>query len=591
VNDRRHFWPLEALCIGPYYINTSWYYCQLLCLCLAAVPHLTYIGYMQLKTQNKSNPPYSLQLKRRPERRWVAWLLYPYVIIGLSYMAWRTTVINWYVWYGPVVYLAEAYSMLSTVLFAAIAQRIYDPVYQPTKLQKTVDIIIATYSEGLDVLEPVVLGATKVRGHRNILVLDDGNRPEVAQMAESYGAQWIPRTTNEHAKAGNLNNGLAHSDAEFLLELDADHVPLPWFIERTLGYFDDPDLAFVQSPQTFYNRETFLFRHHRTKPTYWFEQRMFYETIQPAKNRWNAAFFVGTSAMLRRSAIDSIGGFATGTATEDIHTAARLHAGGWKSLFVPEVLAYGLEAESYSEFYKQRRRWAAGSLGLLFRSSDSPLWATGYTLGQRLNYAYSTMAHLQGAQKLFLFALPIICLFTLQAPITGAPGLYAAAFWVYLATSLVITHVYARGTYHALHTEAYNMANLPAHVGGLKGIFKVQKKFAVSSKSKVKREPSWSGRLVWGMGLVAVLAIARASWLISSGNHSGIVLISLAFTVVNLICIASFLQHLRRYESQAVLDTPTDAPAFYDHIHALHTSLEGQAAQPDTTLEPVTAQE
>ncbi|MEJ0073419.1 MAG: glycosyltransferase family 2 protein [Candidatus Saccharibacteria bacterium] len=130
----------------------------------------------------------------------------------------------------------------------------------------------------------------------------------------------------------------------------------------------------MQSPQTFYNTHVFLFRR-RPHREAWSEQMMFYNCLQPAKNNWNAAFFVGTSAVLRRAAIDDVGGFATGTATEDIHTSLRLHARGWQSVFLPEPLAYGLEAENFKEFYKQRRRWAAGSLGLLFRSPDSPLRA------------------------------------------------------------------------------------------------------------------------------------------------------------------------------------------------------------------------
>ena len=105
---------------------------------------------------------------------------------------------------------------------------------------------------------------------------------------------------------------------------------------------------------------------------------MFYDVIQPAKNRWNSAFFVGTSAVLRRSALDEIGGFATGTATEDIHTSLRLHARGWRSLYVPEPLAFGLEAESLREFHKQRVRWAADPSACFcdFSRDFSPFWLT-----------------------------------------------------------------------------------------------------------------------------------------------------------------------------------------------------------------------
>ena len=252
-------------------------------------------AHQTARSATRPNTPYRLELVRRNEPRWMGYLAYPYLAIALTYLVWRSTVIAWDVWYGPVTYLAELFNLVSTVMFVVIAREIHDPVFRPTALAKTVDVFIATYTEPLEVLEPVVIGAMRVRGKRNVLILDDGNRPEVEAMAKRHGAIWIPRTTNEHAKAGNLNHGLLHTDAEFILELDADHVPLPWFLERTLGYFDDPELAFVQAPQTFYNRDTFLFRHNRETSGFWFEQRMFYDAIQPAKNKWNAAFFVGTS--------------------------------------------------------------------------------------------------------------------------------------------------------------------------------------------------------------------------------------------------------------------------------------------------------
>src|SRR5205085_10152554 len=106
-------------------------------------------------------------------------------------------------------------------------------------------------------------------------------------------------------------------------------------------YFEDPALAFVQSPQSFYNRDSFVFRTRRNSRR-WSEQGIFYDVIQPGKNRYNAAFFVGTSAVIRRQALDSIGGFATETATEHVHTSVRMHARGWKSLLVSEPLAFGL---------------------------------------------------------------------------------------------------------------------------------------------------------------------------------------------------------------------------------------------------------
>lgn len=138
-------------------------------------------------------------------------------------------------------------------------------------------------------------------------------------------------------------------------------------------------------------------------------------------------FFVVRRRELRRAALDTVGGFATGTATEDIHTSLRLHAAGWQSVFVPRPLAYGLEVDNLREHLNTRRRWAAGSLGLLFHSSDSPARIPGLTPDQRLSYLSSTLAHLQGLQRAGYLTIPILALLTLRSPIDTAIGGYGLA--------------------------------------------------------------------------------------------------------------------------------------------------------------------
>lgn len=495
--------------------------------------------------------PYRVALHPMGGSRLTTVLLVVYLVVQTFYLVWRISIVNWDVWYGPFVLGLELYNALMTTLFLWITRQISRPIYRPTKLAKTVDAFIPTYNEPLSILGPTVQAALGIRGIRNVFVLDDGNRPEVGEMTRSLGAAYYPRTSNLHAKAGNMNNGLLHSDAEFLVCLDADHIAEPQFLERTLGYFDDLDLAFVQTPQTFYNRESFLFR--KTKRGLWFEQGTFYDVLQPAKNRSNSAFFVGTSALLRRKAIDSVGGFATGTATEDIHTSLRLHAAGWKSVFIPEALAYGLEAENFKEYYRQRRRWAAGSLGLLLRSVDSPLRARGLSFAQRANYLSATLAHLLGVQKLFYFILPVVCILSLTSPITISWVFASQILVLYAAFSIFLTYLFSRGTYHLVYTEAYNLSNLLAHITGLWGIVKVQTKFSVSKKVVVRSERTWLKGVWWLMLIIGVVTTYRGIVLLQSVGvqHSGLfglVAVSLVFLVYNLGILMSFFGYLLVYE-------------------------------------------
>ena len=514
------------------------------------------------------SPPYRVRLSPRPDPRYFPYLLWVYCALAVVYLGWRVTTVNVHVWYGPVIFAGEIYGVVMTGSFLTITRRIYVPIYRRPTQPATVDIFIPTYNEPLDVLRPTVIGALRVRGANEIFVLDDGSQPEVEAMARSLGVRYLARGTNDDAKAGNLNHALRYSTAEFILTLDADHVPMPHFLERTMGYFDDDGLAFVQTPQSFYNHDSFLFRRRRRGGT-WSEQGMFYNVIQPGKNRWNSAFYVGTSAVLRRSALDEIGGFATGTVTEDLHTSLRLHARGWKSLFVPEALAFGLEAQSLREFYRQRRRWATGSLSLLLRIPDSPLRARGLSLAQRMNYLNACLAHLQGVQKLAYFIVPIACTFQLRSPVTTPLVGFVPLFVAFTGTSMFFTSRYSRGTYHPVFTESYNLVNSTPHLAGLRGAVHVERRFAVSSKRATRTAGTWTRGLLWVLLVGSAVALVRAVSVVADhgtgalGENAGVLIASIPFLLVNAAHLLSFVTCLRAYErsDQTTILSPVVAAA------------------------------
>jgi len=499
-------------------------------------------------------------------------LLPMYLLLAAAYVFWRfTTVSQWHVWYSYLLLSAEIYSIVFTISHIFTSRRILEPVWQPPIKGATVDIFITTYNEPEEIVKMTMLGALKVRGVRYVYILNDGNRENIKKLALKAGAKHVGRVENTHAKAGNMNNGIKHSDAAYMVFLDCDHVPQANFIERTLGFFRDENLAFVQTPQTFYNRGSIQFRKTRRR-NFWNEQSMFYESIQPAKNNYNAAFFCGSGSMLRRSAIDEIGGFATGTATEDIHTSLRLHAKGWNSLFVSEILAYGIAAENLNEYHKQRVRWGAGSLGLLFRSADSPLWARGLSLMQRICYINSTIAFLNGVQRLFYILLPamLLTLLPLQHNLASIPVVqYTSIALPFVIISYFVTYLFSRRTFHPIYTEQFNIANIFSNIMATKGIINVQKKFKVSIKVLgIKKESSAYRMLLLMFGITVLGALAAPIyWFMDYGRsfqdllHSTVG-VSMLWNLVNLFLVGSVLFFVnfhddrKRSEHQLATDLP-----------------------------------
>ncbi len=485
--------------------------------------------------------------------RYLTLLFRLFLLATVGFLVWRTAVVDWRVWFAPIAWLTDVFGLAASALFLfTVHRRGEPPAARRPRTGRPVDILIPTLNEPLDVLEPAVRGALGVRGARQVLVLDDGNRLEVAAMARRLGARYVQRTSGQGAKAGNLNHGLRFTDADLIVTFDADHIPLPEFLEHTIGYFDDPRLAVVQTPQAFYNTDTFTFR----PGGGWYEQQMFYECVQPAKNAHNGAFYTGTGAVLRRAALDSIGGFATGTATEDIHTSLRLHAAGWQSIFLPRPLAFGLEVDNLREYYRTRRRWAAGSLGLLFHSPDSPLRIRGLTWIQRLSYLSSTVAHLQGIQRLCFFLVPALALVTLRNPVHVSFAGYGLATCLFAAWSGWLTRRLSGGVYRPWYAEVFNLALAVPQIRAVTGMVRPPRRFQVT----VKNAGSSSGlgiKLTYAaLAAVGVAGLARATQLVLAGAGSALVWWSAAFLAVQTAMVVHLLVWVLRYEHRAV------APAY-----------------------------
>ncbi|WP_320536733.1 glycosyltransferase family 2 protein [Pseudarthrobacter sp. IC2-21] len=241
-------------------------------------------------------------------RFWTRLVVVLTVIFGLNYVAWRWAAsLNWDAWWIAVpLVVAETYSLIDVMLFGMTVWKLKVRKEAPAPPQDaTVDVFITTYNEDLDMVMTTALAAQKIRHPHSTWILDDGARPELKALAEEHGLGYVTRSVDwtanvpRHAKAGNLNNALMVTHGEFLLILDADQIPEPDILEKTLGYFNNRRVALVQTPQYFSNVPA--------DDPLGSQAPLFYGPIQQGKDGWNAAFFCGSNAILRREALMQLG--------------------------------------------------------------------------------------------------------------------------------------------------------------------------------------------------------------------------------------------------------------------------------------------
>ncbi len=301
-----------------------------------------------------------------------------------------------------------------------------------------VDLLIPTINEPLHVLKYTALAALNMDwppNKLNVYVLDDGRREEVRSFCAEAGIGYMVRDTDTSAKAGNLNAALARLKAPFVAVFDADHAPVRSFLQMTMGWFDrDPLLGFVQTPQHLYSPDPFdrNLRQFRAVPN---ESELFYGVVQDGNDLWNATYFCGTGAVLRRAALDSVGGFATETVTEDAHTSLRLHKEGWNSAYLNLPLAAGLAPERLSAHIRQRRRWARGMVQML--RLENPLLGRGLTWPQRLCYFHACMHFLNALPRLVFLLAPLSFLVLGRVSLPG----YWAAILAYGLPHLLLAYL------------------------------------------------------------------------------------------------------------------------------------------------------
>lgn len=327
----------------------------------------------------------------------------------------------------------------------------------PTALR--VAVLIPTYNEPTEVLLPTIAASVALEPAHETWVLDDGGRDEVRRLAERLGARYLARSEHRNAKAGNLNHALGVVEADVVAVLDADHVPTARFLTTTLPYFADERLAFVQTPQDFYNTESF--EHERRGDGRVFnEEAVFYRVIAPAKSRWSAPFWCGTCAVVRVAALRSVGGVATDSVTEDIHTTIRMYRAGWTGVYHNEVLARGLAPDDAAAYLLQRNRWATGAMQVLRR--ERPFSGSGLTAAQRLAFLTTLFGWFDSWRTLAYMLIPLLVVTTGAVPIRAPGSIFAPFFLLTLGLQFVALRLLARGHYPPLLSVLFEVLRMPA---------------------------------------------------------------------------------------------------------------------------------
>lgn len=443
--------------------------------------------------------------------------------------------------------------------FKPLDHRVAPPL--PEKLPD-VAVVVPTYGEPLDVLEKTVLSLKRLEypaEHLSVVISDDGQRPEVRALAQQHGVHYSigPR---KDAKAGNLNAALRFLDQYFpqgtlLLTQDADEIAHHSFLAKTVGYFDDPSIAFVQTPKEAIAPKNDPFGT---------RDRLFYDVLQVGRNGYGAAFACGSGVLWRISALKAIGGFATWNLVEDLTTSYTLHSAGYRSEYHNEILSIGLAPDDIPGLLKQRGTWAVDTWRLFL--FDNPLLKRGLTAGQRLQYLELGLFYVTA-----IFFTPLMMLIPMLSLATGVfVPIEGWALYPWVAISLVYYMVLARGHGMAtLRMWQYWIGMWPTYTKAFFIALRSRHKKPKYVVTRKIREAGFNGHLLWVQFLylfVGAALIIRDLLMISGA--------SIATHLTNIVILLFFMFMMSRICRAAFYGV--ERPALWPRAKRLTLGRQGQ---------------
>ena len=495
------------------------------------------------------------------------------LITTFRYLYYRTTYTlnltgGWIdAFFSVVLYVAELYAILTMGLSFFQTLRLkertsIDVSHIPEAEMPIIDIYIPTYNEEVEIVRKTTLGAVAIEyPKKNIYILDDGRpekyetsdpryaefrdrRDQLQQMCVELGCELMVRDDNSHAKAGNINTALPKTPGDLVLILDCDHIPTRTILKETVGFFLNPKVSLVQTPHWFYNPDPFE-RNLQTGGTIPVGNELFYKVLQKGNDFWNAAFFCGSAAIVRKKHLLQVGGIAVETVTEDCHTALRLHALGYESVYYDKIMVAGLAPEMFSAYVGQQVRWARGMAQIL--RIENPLFnrKLKLTLPQRICYFSATSHFFFGFPRLMYAIAPSLFLIFGINPIRGL-GLETLAYALpHIAIATYANFITYKHVRFSFWNEIYEFS-LSFHAGVVTFMALINPKlgsFNVTDKGLIvtKRVFDWesSKGLVFAGAIVLSSIIAVPFWLIFRPEASEAVLVNLAWSFFNFVLIVA----------------------------------------------------
>ena len=425
----------------------------------------------------------------------------------------------------------------------------YSEAVRENRYTPSVDILIPTYNEPDFIIKRTIMGCQAINyPHKQVYILDDTERQSVKQLAQELGCHYIIRPDNSHAKAGNLNNALKQTNGELIVVFDADFVPTTNFLERTVGFFQQPKMALVQTPQSFYNSDP-IARNLGLEKVLTSEEEVFYRYLQPIKDGAGSVVCAGTSFVVRRSALRDIGYFATDSVSEDYFTGIRLSAKGYKLAYIDEKLSAGLAAESIGAHIDQRLRWVRGTLQAFFIKSN-PLTIPGLSLWQRLGHLEGLVHWFTCLPRVFFLFVPLICIFAGLNPVLATLPEIIYIFLPYYALLLTIFSWLNKRSRSILLSDVYSLIQaIPVSVTVIKVLLSpFSRGFQVTPKGVARDRFNYNWSLALPMTLLFGATLISFSISLLSVRETGFNL-GLYWSGYNLLTIVVAMI--------ALLDLPT----------------------------------